>query len=644
MVNSTTKHIATDTINALRLLANQMISQAGSGHPGITLGAAPILYELYANQLNLDPTKPDAINRDRFVLSAGHGSALLYATLHAAGFAVSAQDLSEFRQLHSNTPGHPEVGITPGVEATTGPLGQGLGMAVGMAMTEAKLHAQFPTVINHYTYALVGDGDLMEGVTHEVAALAGQQALNKLIVLYDDNDVSLDGDRKRSDTTDNVARFVSYGFDVQHVADGDDLNALHNAIEVAKQTDQPSLIAVKTVIGAFGPFAGTNKAHGTPLDAAQIATLANALQVEVNDFELAPELLADLRQRIQQRWQAQVQPTPSELAAYNKFTQVETVKLPELTAAIKQQAGRKISQHVIQEFAQQLPQLWGGAADLVASTNAVINDSPLYNAADRQGRNIAFGVREFGMGTVLNGIALHGGTKVFGATFLAFSDYMRAAIRLSAMQHAPVIYVFTHDSITVGEDGPTHQAVEQIMSLRLIPGVDVLRPGTPDEVAVAWQQALTATNRPMVLILSRGKLGDQGNPTQAQSALQNGATQIQTKPDAKVNLIATGSEVQIAMAVSEQLTVTTNVISMPDLQKFLTQSSAQRAAILPTDALNVVIEAGTSLGWQAITGLDGLIIGIDEFGLSAPPAIVQAEFGLTTEVITEKIMRRLAEK
>lgn len=629
-------------VNSLRLLANQMISKAGSGHPGIALGAAPILYELYANQLVIDPNNPDMINRDRFVLSAGHGAALLYATLYAAGFDLSSDDLAHFRLPHSKTPGHPEVGVTPGVEATTGPLGQGLGMAVGMAMAEAKLHDQFPSVVDHYTYVLVGDGDLMEGVSHEAASLAGKQALSKLIVIHDDNSISLDGDKSRSDISDNMARFASYGWDVLDVPDGHNVSAIHHAIEQAKRTLKPTFIAVKTIIGDHGPFAGTNKAHGTPLTSEQMATLAVKLSTKMSGFEIAADMLQDMRQRIQVRLNQQRLPDVDELTAYKFFTQHQVTTTPKLTDSVKSQAGRKISKSVIQSFAKQMPQLWGGSADLVASTNVEIVASPLFDKHSRTGRNIAFGVREFGMGAIMNGIALHGGTKIFGSTFLVFSDYMKAAIRLSALQKLPVIYVFTHDSVTVGEDGPTHQPIEQIMSLRLIPGIDVLRPGTAEEIAAAWRKALMSVNRPTVLILSRGTIGSQGTAQQANLAIKNGAVKIATQPEAVVNLIASGSEVQLALAVSQQLNVPNRVISMPNLQQFLSLNTAEKAQIIPKDAAkNVIIEAGTTLGWQVLTGANGLIFGIDQFGMSAEPQIILDEYGLNASVIVKKITQYL---
>ncbi|AFS40544.1 transketolase family protein [Leuconostoc gelidum] len=629
-------------INSMRLIANQMISKAGSGHPGIALGAAPILYELYANQLVVDPDNPDMINRDRFVLSAGHGAALLYTTLYAAGFDLSSADLAHFRSPHSKTPGHPEVGITPGVEATTGPLGQGLGMAVGMAMAEAKLHDQFPNVVDHYTYVLVGDGDLMEGVSHEAASLAGKQGLSKLIVIHDDNSISLDGDKNRSDISDNMARFASYGWHVLEVPDGNDVSAIHHAIDKAKINSKPTFISVKTIIGNYGPYSGTNKAHGTPLTQTQLDALATNLNTEISDFEIDIDVLQDIRQRIHDRLTHQQVTDIDELTAYKFFTQHQVTTTPKLTESIKSQAGRKISKFALQAFSKQLPQLWGGSADLVASTNAEIVETALFNADNRSGRNIAFGVREFGMGAVMNGIALHGGTKIFGATFLVFSDYMKAAIRLSALQKLPVIYVFTHDSITVGEDGPTHQPVEQIMSLRLIPGIDVLRPGTAEEITAAWQKALMSVNRPTVLILSRGAIGSQGTAQQAKSAIENGAANIATQPKPVINLIASGSEVQLALTVSRQLNVPSRVISMPNLKQFLSLDLKDQTQIIPKAAAeNVIIEAGTTLGLQVLTGDTGLIFGIDQFGMSAAPQMMLDEYGLNASTIVKKIAQYL---
>lgn len=634
-------NIALETIANLRLLSNHMISKAGSGHPGIALGTAPILYELYANQLIVDPKNPDMINRDRFVMSAGHGAALLYATLYAAGFNITSNDLSEFRNPNAITPGHPEVGITPGVEATTGPLGQGFGMAVGMAMAEAKLHDEFPTVIDHFTFALVSDGDLMEGVSHEVASLAGQQNLSKLIVLYDDNQVSLDGEKSRSDTSNNLMRFESYGWQTIEIADGNNLVLIHDAIETAKKSLRPTLIAVKTVIGEFGPYAGTNKAHGTPLNQEQLKALAQKLKVDINNFEIDQKILQDMRQRIQKRLLSQQPSNESEILAYQKMLN-QDIEMPNLMIGDKIQAGRKISNIVLQSFAQQLSQLWGGSADLAASTLAEISDSSLFTQNNRVGRNIAFGVREFGMGTIMNGIALHGGTKIFGATFLAFSDYMKAAIRLSALQKVPAIYVFTHDSVTVGEDGPTHQPIEQIMSLRLIPGVDVLRPGTVEEIIAAWKQALESTNRPTILILSRGPIGIHSSIEQAKLAIDRGATIIHEQKSARVNLIASGSEVQLAVEVSQQLNMSNRIISIPNLARFLSLKQNEKEQIIPKDgAENVIIEAGTTLGWQALAGSSGLIIGIDQFGMSAAPQTVLNHYGLNASAIVKRIKHHL---
>lgn len=632
-------------INNVRLLANKMITKAGSGHPGIALGAAPALFELYANQMILNPKNPNFENRDRFVLSAGHGSALLYSMLHAAGFAITGEDLAAFRQFGSITPGHPEVNVTPGIEATTGPLGQGLGMAVGMAMAEAKLHHQFPNVIDHYTYVLVGDGDLMEGISHEVASLAGQQQLKKLIVLHDDNDITLDGEKSRSDITDMPKRFESYGWDVRKVADGNDLIAIHDAIENAKLSPEPSFISIKTIIGESGPFAGTSKAHGTPLTEKQLNTLADNLDVTLSGFEIDTDLRQNIQERIAQRLALQKQPTKDEKLAYQAFVQHHDISDVHLDALQTLQAGRKIGHAVLQKMSQAVPNIWGGSADLIASTNANIEESGVFSSDDLAGRNIAFGVREFAMSTVMNGIALHGGTKVFGATFLAFSDYMKAGIRLSALQKQPVIYIFTHDSITVGEDGPTHQPIEQLMGLRMIPGVDVLRPGSAQEIAAAWRQALRSTQRPTILILSRGTIGNETTAEQAENIIQHGAGIVETDDQPVVNLIATGTEVQLAMQVKQQLAdqhITSRVVSMPNLNRYLELDEKDQAAIIDEQAKkDVVIEAGNTLGWQSVVGKDGLIFGIDQFGASAQPNAMMVDFGLTATHISQRIMESL---
>lgn len=486
---------------------------------------------------------------------------------------------------------------------------------------------------------MVGDGDLMEGVSHEAASLAGQQQLERLIVLYDNNNVSLDGPKNRADVTDNIVRFQSYGWQTLLVDDGNDLNAIHDAIKMAKKSDKPSLIAVQTVIGDFGPFAGSNKAHGTPLKSSELLDLAHNLNVDIDNFNVPANLLADMKDRIMRRLNREKQPSLSALQAYEATTATDKLKLPAINDELKQQAGRKISKHVLQQFAKQLPSLWGGSADLVASTNAEIVGADLFNAQNRAGRNIAFGVREFAMGAVMNGIALHGGTKIFGATFLAFSDYMKAAIRLSALQKVPVIYVFTHDSITVGEDGPTHQPVEQLMALRSIPNVEVLRPGTANEIVLAWQQALTSIDKPTILILSRGNLGTQGNEVQASNAQKYGASEIIHNEQAKINLIATGSEVQIAIKVKELLPFPANVISMPNLRKFQSLEKSKRNNIVDEYAAkNVIIEAGTCLGWREIAQDNGLIFGLDDFGMSAAPDIALRELGFDAHAISARII------
>lgn len=617
-------------MNTARFIANKMISEAGSGHPGVALGAAPTLYTLLTRHLVVDASNPDWTQRDRFVLSAGHASALWYSLLHLAGFAVSEDDLRCFRQLASRTPGHPEVGVTPGVDATTGPLGQGLGMAVGMALAQRHVNA------DHWTYAFVGDGDLSEGVSHEAADFAGQQQLKRLIVLYDHNHITLDGPLIRSSITNQAQRFTSYGWEVIQVHDGDDLAAIDRAITQAKQSNRPSLIQIQTTIGRFGPYEGTNQAHGTPLTHEQLADLKQALSLTDD----TPDFYADVRQFITAKVQENYSKRP---ALASLTTSISKGNVSELSSG----AGRDLGAEQLQHIAQQYPQLWGGAADLAGSTKTMIHDSDWHSAQQTQGRNIAFGIREFAMGTILNGIALHGTTRVFGSTFLAFSDYMRPAIRLSALQQLPVIYVFTHDSIAVGADGPTHQAVEQIMSLRQIPNVRVLRPGDSAEVAVSWQTAMKNTQGPTILILARQNLPQMSTIEEATETLEKGARVIQNDAQATVQLIASGSEVATALAVAQALRDAhqrVRLISMPDLQQFLQLDRATRQAIVIPDVPRVSLEAGTTLGWQAVVGDIGLTIGVDTFGDSGSAQALWEKFSLQPEQITQRILQFLNNK
>jgi len=643
-------------VNNLRVLSAEMIEKAQSGHPGLPLGAAPMLWALWSRHLRIDPQATTWFNRDRFILSAGHGSAVLYSLLHLSGFDVTMADLKQFRQLGSRTPGHPEYGVVDGVEATTGPLGQGLGMAVGMALAEQHLASQLNDtvpVMDHFTYSLVGDGDLMEGVSHEAASFAGQQRLGKLIVLYDDNAVSLDGPTSRSFRTNVEQRFESYGWDTQVVQDGTDLNAIDAAITRAKQTKQPSLIAVKTVIGFGAPGAGTNAVHGNPLGQAGLQALRQKLNWTAAPFTVDPAVAKRAQQLIQQRghqaqqaWQRQLkQLDATHLAALKRLINRElpldfAQNLPSYDEGAE--ASRMTSHTMIQNIAAKLPELVGGSADLASSNKTTIETDPLLTADQRGGRNIAFGVREFAEGAILNGLTLHGGVRAFGSTFLVFSDYLRGAIRLAALQKLPVTYVFTHDSIAVGEDGPTHQPIEQIMSLRLIPNVTVLRPSDPNETVAAWWQAMNATDHPTVLVLTRQNLAVLPKTNQlAMTGVARGGYVLSPQKGRQPAgiLIASGSEVALALKAQAKLATLgqdVSVVSMPSMDLFSQQSPQYQAQVLPPQVRRrVAVEMGATLGWERFVGLDGTVVGLDRFGASGPAADVLPALGFTVAKLVQ---------
>ncbi|MDN3953705.1 transketolase [Sporolactobacillus laevolacticus] len=646
------------SVNAIRMLSCESIECAGSGHPGLPLGAGPMAYVLWRNHLCINPKDPEWFNRDRFVLSAGHGSAMLYSLLHLAGYPVSIDDLKQFRRLHSKTPGHPEWGVVSGVDASTGPLGQGLGMAVGMAMAEVHLGSKYnqeqTEVVSNYTYVLCGDGDLMEGISHEAASLAGHLNLNKLIVLYDSNAVSLDGPASMALSDDVGSRFEGYGWHYECVADGNDLDAIDAAITEAKQQEnKPTLIEVKTVIGFGAPDQGTSKVHGTPIGVSGMAELRNHLNWTFPEFTVPHEVYDRFQETLAHR---------GALAEENwcrSFTKLAS-RQPELAQQLKQslenqlpdhwqsdlpkyhegmsEASRSTSHSVIQKLARRVPFLWGGSADLSSSNKTSIEDEGLFSPGNRSGRNIAFGVREFAEGAAMNGIMLHGGSRVFGGTFLVFSDYMRAAIRLSAMQKLPVIYVFTHDSIAVGEDGPTHQPVEQLMSLRAMPNVSVIRPADPNETVAAWTVALQTQDRPTVLILTRQNLTVLQNTVKsAQDGVNRGgyvlSPQSGTVPEGI--LIATGSEVHLAVKAQHVLRSKghdVSVVSMPSFDRFNRQSYTYRESVLPTAVRKrMSIEMGATLGWERYVGLDGVSLGVDIFGASGAADDLLPAYGFTVE-------------
>lgn len=651
-------------INTIRTLSIDAVEAANSGHPGLPMGAAPMTYVLWSRFLKINPTTARKWhNRDRFVLSAGHGSALLYSMLHLSGYQLSLEDLQNFRQWDSLTPGHPEVNHTDGVEATTGPLGQGITMAVGMAMAETHLAAtynqeNFP-IVDHYTYALCGDGDLMEGVSQEACSLAGHLKLGKLIVLYDSNDISLDGPTSKAFTEKVGKRFEAYGWQHLLVEDGNDLTAISQAIELAKQTtDQPTLIEVKTVIGYGSASQGTSKVHGAPLGKEDSANVKTFYGVDnTKNFDVSDEVREHFKKQITDKG------ATSEANWHELFTKYEK-EYPQLAAeyqaAFNHQlpkdwqvglptytlgtsaASRVTGKETIQALAEKIPYLWGGSADLSASNNTMITTETDYSAENYGGRNIWFGVREFAMAAMMNGIQLHGGSRVYGGTFFVFVDYLRAALRLSALQKLPVTYVLTHDSVAVGEDGPTHEPVEQLASLRCMPNVHVIRPADGNETVAAWEIAIKSKETPTVLVLSRQNLPViEGTSTAATEGVAKGGYILSnsqgTKPEGI--LIATGSEVNLAIQAQKklfELGKDVSVVSLPCFDLFDAQDEAYKESILPSDVLKrVAIEMGASFGWERYVGLKGKVMGIDRFGASAPGETVIKEYGFTVEKVIE---------
>lgn len=646
-------------VNTIRTLSIDMIQKANSGHPGLPMGAAPMAYVLWTRHLKINPaTSRRWPDRDRFVLSAGHGSAMLYSLLHLAGYQVSLDDLKQFRQLGSKTPGHPEVLHTDGVEATTGPLGQGIGMSVGMAMAEAHLASLynkpgFP-IVDHYTYALCGDGDLMEGISQESISLAGHLKLGKLILLYDSNDVSLDGPLPKANTESTKGRFEASGWQYLLVKDGNDLEAINAAIEAAKEeTEKPTVIEVKTVIGYGAPNAGTNKVHGAPLGEEGVLAAKAAYGWNYPPFTVPEEVSQRFKETIgkkgalaEEKWQqlfAKYQVAYPALA--KQFETAFAGKLPaNWTADLPtydmdyNKASRVTSKEVIQMLAKNIPGFWGGSADLSSSNNTLIANEKDFEPGQYEGRNIWFGVREFGMAAAMNGIALHGGTRVYGATFFVFVDYLRPAVRLAALQKLPVTFVLTHDSVAVGEDGPTHEPIEQLSSLRGMPNLSVLRPADANEVVAAWKLAMEAQDHPTVLVLTRQNLPVlAGTAEKAATGVAKGGYVVSPEKGEKPDgiLIASGSEVQLAQAAQEALRdkgKDVRVVSLPSFDLFEKQSKAYRESVLPKAVTKrVAIEMGASLGWQKYVGDQGVVIGIDRFGESGKGSLVVESLGFSVE-------------
>lgn len=649
-------------VNTLRFLSIDEVEKAKSGHPGFPLGTAPLMYTVWDRFMNYNPKDPNWFNRDRFILSPGHGSALYYAMLHLAGYDVSIEQLKNFRQWGSITPGHPEYGVTPGVDASTGPLGHGFAMGVGFAIAETMLAAKYNKpgfeVVNHYTYGLTSDGDQMEGVASEAASLAGTLGLGKLIYLYDDNHITIEGDTEIAFREDVGKRFEAYGWQVLRVAYSEDIDALENAIKEAKaDTEHPSLIIVRTHIGYGSPKQDNASCHGEPLGAEGVAKTKEAADWPVGQSFYVPvtvrkhfddklaacaekqaaweELLADykvvypeLGKELEERIKGDVLVSRSDLEAV--FNDIEGIST------------REAGGEVLQKLSMQLPQLVGGSADLGPSNKTVMKTCGYYSKDDRTGRNIHFGVREHAMGKALNGIALHGGFIPFGGTFLVFADFMRPAVRMAALMGLRSIFVFTHDSIAVGEDGPTHQPVEHAMSLRVIPNLCVIRPADALETAMAWQTACLNQHKPTALLLSRQKLPVlhkyaaviHDNAGKGAYVLDAG------QGEAKAVIIATGSEVHLALEAQAKLAeegICVSVVSMPSWDMFEMQSEEYKKSVLPEGLPKVAVEAGVTLGWSRYTGSEENVIGINKFGASAPGGTVMKEYGFTAENVAAKV-------
>ncbi|RLK62510.1 transketolase [Atopobacter sp. AH10] len=653
-------------VNTVRALSMDMIQKANSGHPGLPLGAAPMAYTLWSKYLSVAPKHPEWVNRDRFVLSAGHGSALLYSLLHLSGFNLSIDDLKNFRQYQSLTPGHPEVHHTEGVEATTGPLGQGLANAVGMAMAEAHIgqlynRKDFP-IMDHFTYALCGDGDLMEGVASEALSLAGHLKLGKLIVLYDSNDISLDGPLDKAFSEDMGQKVTALGWQYLRVEDGNSLDEIANAIEEGQaDLTRPTLIEVKTVIGYGAPLAGTNKVHGAPLGEEGVAATREALSYHYDPF-VVPEEVAHRFEKLMVHtgeeeylaWKdlfaqyAKVYPEEAkafELAFAGKLPEDLSDHMPSYDLTDPAKASRVTSKEAIQALSQQVSSLWGGSADLSSSNNSMITDGGDFDSEHYDGRNIWYGVREFAMGAALNGILLHGGSRSFVSTFFVFSDYLKPAIRVAALSQLPAIYVFTHDSIAVGEDGPTHEPIEQLAGFRAMPNLDTIRPADGNEVAAAWLAAIEAEDHPTVLALSRQALPVlEGSKDLAKEGLKQGAYVLSPseKDLADGILIATGSEVHLALEAKKLLKekgVDVSVVSMPSQYRFKKASKAYQESVLPSAVRHrLAIEMGSSLSWGEFVGLDGDVLAIDRFGSSGSGSTVVEAYGFTAENIAKRFL------
>ncbi|WP_086774743.1 transketolase [Vibrio coralliirubri] len=659
-----------DLANAIRALSMDGVQQANSGHPGAPMGMADIAEVLWRGHLNHNPANPEWADRDRFILSNGHGSMLIYSLLHLAGYELSIEDLKNFRQLHSKTPGHPEYGYAPGIETTTGPLGQGITNAVGMAMAEKALAAQFNKeghdIVDHYTYAFMGDGCLMEGISHEACSLAGTLGLGKLVAFWDDNGISIDGEVEGWFSDDTPKRFEAYGWHVIPAVDGHDSDAINAAIEAAKADPRPTLICTKTIIGFGSPNkAGTHDCHGAPLGADEITATKAALGWEHGPFEIPADIAAE--------WNAKEAGAAKE-AAWNAKFDAYAAAYPELAAEFKRRtngelpaeweekanaiiadlqanpaniASRKASQNALEAFGQMLPEFMGGSADLAPSNLTMWSGSKSLEATDFSGNYIHYGVREFGMTAIMNGIALHGGFVPYGATFLMFMEYARNAMRMAALMKVQNIQVYTHDSIGLGEDGPTHQPVEQIASLRLTPNMSTWRPCDQVESAVAWKLAIERKDGPSSLIFSRQNLAQQDrNAEQVANIAKGGYILKDCAGKPELIIIATGSEVELAVEAAAQLTAegkAVRVVSMPATDAFDKQDAQYRESVLPSDVTaRIAVEAGIADFWYKYVGFGGKIIGMTTFGESAPAGELFKMFGFTTENVVNTAKELLA--
>ena len=652
-------------INTIRVLSLDQIQTAKSGHPGMPLGASPMAYVLWDKFLKHNPKNPKWFNRDRFILSAGHASAMLYSLLYLYGYDLPLEELKRFRQWGSKTPGHPEYGLTPGVEATTGPLGQGFGMGVGMAIAECFLANYFNRegfkIVDHYTYAIVSDGDLMEGISSEAAALAGRLKLGKLIYLYDDNHITIDGTTDIAWNEDIELRFKAHGWHVITVPDGEDLDAIYGAIKAAQdEKERPSLIRIRTHIGWHSPKQDNPAVHGAPLSEEEERETKRALGFpEDKRFYIPEEALNHCRKavekgkKLEEEWNKMFQEYkkayPELAKEFEMFVNGELPEgwkesLPVFTDTSKKIATRSASGETINALADKLPNFIGGSADLASSNKVVMKGKGDFYCDTPDGRNIHFGIREHAMGAAVNGMALHGGVIPFGATFFVFSDYMRASVRLAALMKTHSIFVYTHDSIGVGEDGPTHQPIEHLMSFRVMPDITVIRPADANETVEAWKIAIEEKS-PVMLVLTRQNvpvLDPEKYPIK--EGVKKGAYILEDVENPDVVLIGTGSEVHVCLEAKkllEEKGVKARVVSMPSWELFFKQSEEYRKSVIPSDIPKVAVEAGSSLGWKEIVGENGVVIGMNRFGASAPGNVLMEKFGFTPEHVAEETLKLL---